>query len=190
VQTLYLIAYILILSAGILILRFIIRRAYRAHDRLPFIPAMLQVLLFFFYGGFPALYLPADWPAVHVNLFQHMFGLFLLFGGLVILCYGMVLLGLLRSVGGDKPALEQAGLYRFTRNPQALACGSYVLGFALLWPSGYGIGWAILYVTLIHAMVLTEEEHLQHIHGPRYEAYCQQVPRYFRWGSTNENASS
>ena len=188
--TLYFITYLLLLSSGLLILRLIVRRDYRAHGRLTFIPATLQALLFFVYGGFPALYLPANWPAVNVNLFQHILGLFLLFGGLAILCYGMVLLGFLRSVGGDQPALEQTGLYRLTRNPQALACGCYVLGFALLWPSWYAVGWAVLYAILIHAMVLTEEEHLHHIHGPRYEAYCQQVPRYFRWGSTNENTSS
>jgi len=44
-------------------------------------PSMLQALLFFVYGGFPVLYLHADWPAVHVNPVQHALGLFLLYGG-------------------------------------------------------------------------------------------------------------
>jgi protein-S-isoprenylcysteine O-methyltransferase Ste14 len=189
-QSLYLFAYVLLLSSGLIILRIIVRREYRNRGRLALIPTTLQAVLFFVYGGFPALYLTEDWPAVYVNQFQHVFGLFLLLGGLTLLLYGVALLGFLRSVGQGKPELEQAGLYRLTRNPQALACGCYVLGFTLLWPSWYAVGWAVIYVILIHAMVLTEEEHLRRIHGPKYEAYCQQVPRYLRWGSTSENTSA
>jgi protein-S-isoprenylcysteine O-methyltransferase Ste14 len=176
--SLYLLAYVLLLIAGLGILLVVVRRAYRQQGRLGFLPATLQGALFFVYGGFPALYLEADWPALHGKPVQHVLGLILLFGGLGGLLYGMIHLGLLRSVGGGKPALVQAGLYRYTRNPQALACGGYVLGFAVLWPSWYAAGWAVLYAILIHAMVLTEEEHLQRVHGPAYEAYCQQVPRY------------
>ena len=179
-QSIYLFAYVLLLSSGFIILRIIVRRDYHKRGRLSLIPAILQAVLFFVYGGFPALYLTEDWPAVYVNQFQQLFGLFLLLGGLALLIYGIVFLGFLQSVGRGKPELEQAGLYRLTRNPQALACGCYVLGFTLLWPSWYALAWAVLYVILIHAMVLTEEEHLRRIHGPKYEAYCQQVPRYLR----------
>lgn len=178
---LYLLFYFLLLSSGILILRYIVRRAYRNHGRLGPVPATLQAVLFTIYGGFPVLYLEKDWPAVHVNPTQRGLGLILLFGGLVTLFYGMVHLGLLRSVGAGKTGLVQAGLYRHTRNPQALACGAYVLGFTLLWPSWYAAGWALLFVILIHGMVLTEEEHLRRRHGTQYERYCQQVPRYFPW---------
>jgi protein-S-isoprenylcysteine O-methyltransferase Ste14 len=176
--SLFLLAYLLLLCSGLIILRIVVRRAYRVRDRLALLPATLQAALFFVYGGFPALYLKGDWPAVDVHPIQHVLGLFLIFGGLALLLFGMVHLGILRSIGQGKPALEQSGLYRFTRNPQALACGGYVLGFALLWPSWYAVGWAALYVILIHAMVLTEEEHLRRIHGLKYEAHCQEVRRY------------
>lgn len=175
---LYLLFYFLLLSSGILVFRVIVRRAYRNYGRLGVAPATIQAVLFFVYGGFPVLYLEKDWPAVYVNRFQRVLGLILLYGGLVLLLYGIILLGFLRSVGGGKPALVQAGLYRYTRNPQALACGSYVLGFTILWPSWYAAGWAILYGILIHIMVLTEEENLRRRHGTQYEAYCRQVPRY------------
>jgi protein-S-isoprenylcysteine O-methyltransferase Ste14 len=178
--SLYLLAYLLLLCSGLIILRMIVRRAYRVHGRLTQLPATLQAVLFFVYGGFPSLYLKDDWPAVDVHPLQHGLGLLLIFGGSALLFYGMVHLGFLRSVGQGKPALEQSGLYRHTRNPQALACGGYILGFTLLWPSWYAVGWAVLYVILIHAMVLTEEEHLRRIHGLKYDSFCEKVPRYLR----------
>jgi protein-S-isoprenylcysteine O-methyltransferase Ste14 len=188
-QSLYLFAYVLLLGSGLIIFRINVRREYRKHGRLTIIPATLQAAFFFIYGGFPALYLAEDWPVVYVNQFQHLIGLFLIILGLALLLYGMFFLGFLRSLGQGQPELKQAGLYRFTRNPQALACGCFVLGFTLLWPSWYALGWALLYVILIHTMVLTEEEHLRRIHGPEYEVYSQQVPRYLRWRSASEHTS-
>lgn len=186
----YLLAYCLLLGSGLLIQRFIVRREYRSRGLLTALPATLQALFFLVYGGFPTVYLPKDWPAVYVNPLFHALGLLLIFGGLGVLLYGMVTLGILRSTGQDQSTLIQTGLYRLTRNPQALACGSYVLGFTLLWPSWYAAGWAILYPILIHAMVLTEEEHLQHTFGGRYEAYCKRVPRYFRWSPDRNDAAA
>lgn len=174
----YILAYASLLVAGLYILRNIVRRTYRKQGRLTPVPCTLQALLFFVYGGFPVLYLQADWPAVRVNPVQHALGLFLLYGGLAILFYGMFILGVLRSLGTGRNGLHRSGLYRFTRNPQALACGAYVVGFTLLWPSWYALGWAVLFAILIHAMVMTEEEHLRRIHGHTFESYCRKVPRY------------
>lgn len=92
----------------------------------------------------------------------------------------MFRLGVLRSLGHGTKELEQSSLYRITRNPQALACALYVIGFAMLWPSWYSEGWAFLYFVLIHVMVLTEEEHLLRTYGQQYKVYCKQVPRYIR----------
>jgi len=77
----YLLAYTSLLVAGLFTLRVVVRREYRKRGRLTRAPSMLQALLFFVYGGFPVLYLHADWPAVHVNPVQHALGLFLLYGG-------------------------------------------------------------------------------------------------------------
>ncbi len=174
----YLISYALLLAAGLLILRFVVRGAYRQYGRLTRSAAALQALIFFAFGGFPSLYLSKDWPAVHVPTMQHWLGAILPLFGLVLLFQGMLRLGVLRSLGRGTLELQQTGLYRLTRNPQALSCGLYVLGFALLWPSGYAFGWLLLYIVLIHTMVLTEEEHLRRTYGEKYEAYCRQVPRY------------
>jgi protein-S-isoprenylcysteine O-methyltransferase Ste14 len=81
--------------------------------------------------------------------------------------------------------LAQSGIYRKSRNPQALACGLYVLGFTVLWPLWYALGWAILYAILIHIMIITEEEHLLRAHGEGYVKYGRDVPRYFSLRSWN-----
>jgi protein-S-isoprenylcysteine O-methyltransferase Ste14 len=189
--TTYLLAYALLLTYGLIILRVVVRREYQRRGNLSVLTATLQGLLFFLYGGFPYFYLEGDWPAVDVNLVVHVIGLTLLFGGLAILFYGMFRLGILRSLGRGGKALEISGIYRWTRNPQALACGLYVIGFAVLWPSWYALGWAALYFILIHTMILTEEEHLLHIHDQEYEDYFREVPRYLgHWFEGEQGISS
>lgn len=174
----YLIGYLLLIIAGIFVLRFLVRRDYRRRGRLSIWVTFLQSLLFFTYGGFPTIYLSSDWPEVHVGWFLHGFGLLLLTAGLIFLLLWMIRLGVLTSMGRGKGRLETEGIYRYTRNPQALACGLFVLGFSLLWPSWFALGWILLYTFLIHLMVLTEEEHLTRQFGGAYLAYCMKVPRY------------
>ena len=175
----YLLAYCLLLTSGVIILRLIVRRDYLRHGKLSIPIATLQALLFFAYGGFPYFYLPGDWPAIHVNRLVHFVGMAAIILGLGFLFYGLVVLGLLPSMGRGRKRLAQSGIYRQTRNPQALACGLYVAGFTVLWPSWYAVGWAILYAILIHIMIITEEEHLLRAYGEGYAKYCRDVPRYF-----------
>jgi protein-S-isoprenylcysteine O-methyltransferase Ste14 len=176
--------YLFLLSiAGLVVLRIFARRSYRAHGRLSPTVSFIQSLFFFVYGGFPTLYLGMDWPSIYVNPWLHGIGLTILVIGLGFLFYGMFHLGINRSVGRGARTLERSRLYQYSRNPQALACGLYILGFTILWPSGYAIGWALLYPILIHSMVLTEEEHLLRVYGEDYADYCQHVPRYLRFWS-------
>ena len=177
--TLFLIAYFLLLAIGMLILRIFVRRDYVSGGRLRPLTSSLQALLFFVYGGFPISYLPANWPTTQVRIWVHVLGLTSIAVGIVGVLLGMAKLGVTKSLGRGKTELVQSGLYGITRNPQAIACGFYVLGFALLWPSWYALAWALLYAVLIHAMVITEEEHLSNVYGDAYRAYCVRVPRYF-----------
>jgi len=187
---LYLFSYILLLSFGFIVLRRLVPRDYKKHGKLsPFI-AFLQALLFFLYGGFPMLYLEKDWPAVSVSLFIHISGVSLLFIGLAFLLYGMLRLGVDRSIGRGKPQLERSGVYAISRNPQAIACGLYVIGFFILWPSWYALGWFFLYFVLIHMMVLSEEEHLRRKYGREYGEFCEKVPRYLGLRSFRKKASA
>lgn len=188
--SLYLVSYILLIVFSLIILRYLVPRDYIRRGKLsPFI-TLLQALLFFVYGGFPYLYLEKDWPVVSISPFIHVTGVFLVFIGLFFLLYGMFRLGLFRSIGRGIPQLEQSGIYGVSRNPQAIACGIYVIGFFMLWPSWYAIGWAFLYFVLIHMMVRTEEEHLGRIHGQKYQEYCEKVPRYLGVNSFYMNASA
>lgn len=178
----YLLASAAIMAGGFLILRFLSGREYARRGKLSVATAALQALFFFAYGGFPSIYLHRDWPAVHVGPVAHVIGILLLLAGLGWLFYGMLRLGVLRSMGLGEPRLARQGPYRHSRNPQVLACGLYVLGFVILWPSWYAAGWGLMYVPLIHTMVLTEEAHLRRRHGKAYEAYQRQVPRYIALG--------
>ena len=175
---LYSAALFLLLIAGLVILRIFARRSYRDHGRLTPTIAFIQALLFFVYGGFPTFYLPKTWPDVDAQPWLHGIGLAMLVIGLGFLFSGIFQLSLRSSVGRGAPVLKWRGMYSVSRNPQALACGLYVLGFAILWPSGYAAGWALLYPILIHTMILTEEEHLARLYAQDYLDYCQQVPRY------------
>ena len=176
--TLYLISYLLLISGGFILLRYLVPRDYLKHGKLsPFI-TFLQAILFFIHGGFPTIYLDKTWPRVTVPILFHAVGVSLVFIGLGILIYGMIRLGVFRSLGRGKAQLIKSGLYRITRNPQGIACGIYVIGFFTLWPSWYAAWWALLYVILIHLMILSEEQHLKRVYGQEYVRYCRDVPRY------------
>jgi protein-S-isoprenylcysteine O-methyltransferase Ste14 len=71
-------------------------------------------------------------------------------------------------------------VYGISRNPQIVGFFVYALGFALLWPSWYALGWVVFFGPFFHWMVITEEEHLLKLHGDAYRRYCEQVPRYMR----------
>ena len=176
--TKYIIAYLSLLVSTGVVFRVLVRRDYMMRGRLTIPVSILQTLLFFVYGGFPYLYISKDWPRVYVSSTLHIIGVVFVIVGLASLFYGMLKLGLLPSVGGRKDELECTGIYRISRNPQALACSFYILGFSILWPSWYALSWAVLYVVLIHVMIITEEEHLLRLYGASYEEYCDEVPRY------------
>ena len=185
---LYLFGYMLILALGFILFRFLVPRDYLKLGKLTPLIAFLQALLFFVYGGFPSLYLPNDWPAVAVPLLIRLPGVILILVGLLFLMIGMIRLGVNISLGRGSQVLRKSGVYNYSRNPQAIACGTYVIGFFMLWPSWYALGWVFLYFILIHTMVLVEEGHLKRIHGAAYQAYCEQVPRYFGFINQSVNA--
>ena len=164
---------------GYCLFRFLVPCDYLMLGKLSPLIAFLQALLFIVYGGFPAIYLPKDWPAVSVPLFIHIPGIILILIGLFFLILGMIQLGPDSSVGRGTQELRESGVYSYSRNPQAIACAIYVIGFFMLWPSWYGLGWVFLYFILIHWMVLAEETHLNRKYGKSYLVYCEQVPRYF-----------
>jgi protein-S-isoprenylcysteine O-methyltransferase Ste14 len=188
--TIYLLSISLLLIAAVVILRIFVRRDYHRRGHLSVISSALQALLFFVYGGFPYIYLPGEWPVSHVNLVLRVIGLTFITFGLAIILFGVFRLGILRSFGRQTGVLKETGFYRVTRNPQVLGCVLYVIGFVMLWPSWYALGWGLLFVPIIHMMVLTEEEHLLNTYGQDYQQYCNRVPRYLGFPKEGNGSDS
>lgn len=180
-HVIYLLSISLLLIVAVLILRVVVRREYRRNGHLTGFTATLQALLFFVYGGFPYIYLPRDWPVLHVFVYLRPIGLTFIMVGLVIILLGIFRLGFYRSLGLQTGTLKEIYFYRISRNPQILGCTLYVTGFVILWPSWYALGWGLSFLPIIHLMVLTEEEHLLNIYGQEYMRYCNRVPRYLRF---------
>lgn len=176
--TIYLISITILTAISILVLRYLVRRDYLQRGQLRAHTSFLQALVFFVYGGFPCIYLPGDWPALRVNLPLRVVGLTSLTTGLFIIFIGIYRLGILRSLGLQTGELKETSYYHLSRNPQVVGCSLYVIGFLILWPSWYALGWGISLLVILHAMVLIEEEHLRHVFGQDFEQYCKNVPRY------------
>lgn len=174
----YLISIALLLVLALVTFRVIVRNDYMERGRLWPISIFMETLIFFLLGGFPYVYGIPDWPEVKVCPILEVVGWALLGFGLLVILIGMLQLGLGAVFGQGSGSLKQNGFYRFTRNPQILGCWLYVIGFVLLWPSWYALGWACLFGVVMHIMVLTEEEYLQHIFGEEYLVYQKRVHRY------------
>jgi len=168
----------LLLLAAFVVFRILFRNDYSRKRKLSPLSILIGTLIFFLWGGFPWIYGPADWPAVHIHPILETVGWILLWGGVAVMFIGIGQLGFSRTLGQKQDVLKQTGLYRLSRNPQVIGCILYGLGFALLWPSWYAVGWIALILAMTHLMVLTEEEYLHAVFGEDYKEYCKRVPRY------------
>jgi protein-S-isoprenylcysteine O-methyltransferase Ste14 len=174
----YLLSLALLTGVSLLVLRLFVRRDYLRKGSLSVPSAILQALVFFAYGGFPSIYLPPTWPASQVTLLLRVIGLASLSIGLAIMFVGIYRLGLVRSLGLQTGILKDSNFNQITRNPQVLGCVLYVIGFVILWPSWFALGWGSSLIAIMHVMVLTEEEHLRNYYCQEYKRYCKRVPRY------------
>jgi protein-S-isoprenylcysteine O-methyltransferase Ste14 len=177
--TVVVVSVLLLTAAGLVFGR--VRRDYRTSGKLTPLSTGLEVLVFFLHGS--ASYAFLDSNLSHVNRASPLFfvSLLCMLTGLVLLAMAMGRLGMGTSVGQQVSGLLQAGLYRYSRNPQIVAYGLVVIGYALLWPAWSGLVWVGLYLAIAHVMVRTEEEHLQRAYGEAYERYCAGTPRYLGW---------
>lgn len=187
----YLFSTIVLLALAYYLFRVHTRREYREKGQLSPLSSFLELGICLAYAAIPYLYNPPCWPYVW-SCASSAPGMIALLGYLLIasgamLGFGsMAWLGVSRSFGRKVGAMIHSGPYRFTRNPQVVGGVLMVAGIALLWPSWYGLGWVVLWIGMFHPMVLTEEEHLRHIHGDEYRRYCESVPRYLRlWGQSS-----
>jgi len=177
----YFVAAFFLLALAFVIFRIVVRRDYQRKGRLTWLSVLFEFLIFALHANFSYIYLPAQWPALPgwpENSLLKTIGLIMIVTGLVGVAIGMTRLGFGRVFGQEVGEIKQTGLYDLSRNPQIIAYGIVVLGWVVLWPSWYGLGWVALYGAIAHMMVITEEEHLREVGGEVYERYCERVPRY------------
>lgn len=177
----YLAAILFVLACAYLTFRVVVRRDYAQKGRLGWFAALLETAIFALHGNFSYLYLPVAWPALPPlpeNIWLGVVGLLLFVIGLVGVVAGMTGLGLGRAFGQEVDQVKRSGLYSKTRNPQIVAYGLVVLGWAVPWLSWCALGWVLLYGAIAHLMIITEEEHLRAVGGEAYVRYCEAVPRY------------
>ena len=177
----YFVAAFFLLVLAFVIFRIVVRRNYQRKRRLTWLSVLLEFFIFALHANFSYIYLPAEWPNLPMwpeNSLLNAIGLIMLVGGFVGVAIGMIGLGFKRLFGREVGEIKQTGLYGLSRNPQIIAYGIMVLGWAVLWPSWQGLGWVALYGVISHMMVITEEEYLREVDSEAYERYCEHVPRY------------
>jgi protein-S-isoprenylcysteine O-methyltransferase Ste14 len=174
----YLISSAILLAVAFVTFRVLVRRDYLRRGRLTPLSVFLEYAVFFLWGTFTYL----DWSSAtsiaEVGPLLRLIAWVLIIGGVGVTLIAMARLGIRRLHGLDSRVLEASGLYGVTRNPQIVASGLAVVGYALYWPSWHTAGWAALYLAICHMMVLTEEEHLRSAFGEQYARYSERVPRY------------
>jgi protein-S-isoprenylcysteine O-methyltransferase Ste14 len=181
--TLYLVSASVVLSAAFVVFRVLVRHDYRKRGHLTRFTGFSELAVRMLVVFFPCLYSPDDWLLVWfgnppVSLPLRIVGGTATAVGILIAVAAITGLGVGKTMGQTRDTLNQAGLYRMSRNPQIVGGALVVTGCAVLWPSWYALGWVALYAIVGHVMVLTEEEYLRNVYGEEYTTYCQRTPRY------------
>lgn len=108
-------------------------------------------------------------------------GVSLLLASLTLILTAQAQMGLSWRVGIDESptSLVQSGLFRRGRNPIYFGLHLSLWGLFLTIPSAVMLLTAGLGSALINIQVRLEEQHLLKLHGPIYEDFQRQVPRWF-----------
>jgi len=171
---------VVILGIELIVFRVIVGRDYSRFGRLTPLSIFLQYVAIVVWACFGWMNIPNGWPDVYVGPVQAIIGWALFGGGWLITLAGILVLGIRRSHGLQVDVLRRSRMYGATRNPQAVAFLTAMIGYLVLWPSWPNVGVLILIVILAHLMILAEEEHLSAVFGDDYERYRMRVPRYVR----------
>jgi len=75
--------------------------------------------------------------------------------------------------------LITSGVFSITRNPFFLSIEFLIIGNALIFPSPFLIGFALITIVSIHFFILKEEKFMKENYGAEYKEYSKKVKRYF-----------
>ncbi|MFC2065053.1 methyltransferase family protein [Chloroflexota bacterium] len=157
----------------------VVARDYRDKQKLSPLSTFIEIAIFFIHACASYIYLDSRVSAIDTSSPLFVLAVILMVIGLVGLLFTMFFrLGWSVSTGQKTEGLRKIGLYRFSRNPQIVTYFLVIAGYALLWPSNFGLIWVCLYMMIAHFMVRTEEEHLLSLYGDEYRQYCSETPRY------------
>ena len=79
----------------------------------------------------------------------------------------------------NRGKLVVSGIFAFARNPFFTTLIIWFAGIALVFPSPFFIGFALLAATGIHFFILKEEKFMHRFYGAEYLEYRRKVRRYF-----------
>ena len=85
-----------------------------------------------------------------------------------------------RMSGIESNKLITNGIYNYSRNPQNVGWGLFILGIAVLGKSLISILLVVFFWIFLHVyIVYIEEPYLEEIFGEEYKKYCDSTSRYF-----------
>lgn len=93
------------------------------------------------------------------------------FAGMVIALFNY------RDAPPDQPATK--GLYRISRNPQAVMMAALLMGVCIAVGSWFAVLVMVAAFTTYHFRILGEEQACLEQYGDSYRSYMQRIPRYF-----------
>lgn len=77
--------------------------------------------------------------------------------------------------------LITTGIFSLSRNPFFLSLDLYFIGIALIFPTMFFVGFALLVLVGIHFFILREEKFMLKVYKQEYEKYIKKVKRYFNF---------
>jgi protein-S-isoprenylcysteine O-methyltransferase Ste14 len=175
----YLALAIVVFAVALVVFR-VVALDYRRHGKLKPSATTLQVAIFALHGLlFHVGLMTTRWPRFPSSRLQVVIGAVVGVAGLALLFAAIGVFGsLARMIGRRVDDLKQSGAYRYSRNPQLVGYGFFILAFIVIWPSWLTVIAMAVYVGMAHTMSHVEEQHLGRLYGTGYEAYCQRTPRY------------
>ncbi|MFX0024021.1 MAG: methyltransferase family protein [Candidatus Hermodarchaeota archaeon] len=176
-----------------LYLAFKIRHEYRNYQKRSLCTSVLCLLyhdLFVVLACYSAWY--NTWPFFNLYIYFYSHLAFFIFGTIIIffssvifVLYLTTIKSVVRATGLNSDKLIIEGIFSISRNPGSLGRSIGLIGLGLMGRSFFTLLLAILWISINHFNVLTEEKYLKDKFGESYQHYCNLTPRYLSFKKNN-----